>query len=64
MELSALSLIIYDIKGREVVELYNGNQVPGNYNIIWDATPCPSGIYFLKIIADNYVNTQKLMHIK
>ena len=63
-EISDLTLIVYDINGREVEELYNGNQVPGNYNIIWDATPYPSGIYFIKMMADNYVNTQKLMLIK
>jgi len=63
-EISDLTLIVYDIKGREVEELYNGKQVAGYYSIIWDATAYSNGIYFVKMIAGEYVNTQKLMLIK
>ncbi len=63
-EISNFSLIVYDIKAREVAELYNGSQVPGYYTIVWDADKHSSGVYFVKMIAGDYVKTQKLMLVK
>ena len=55
---------IYDMTGRETATLYNGKQTPGYHNIVWDASDHASGIYFVKMIAGDYINTQKLMLIK
>jgi len=63
-EISNFSLIVYNIKGSEVAELYNGSQVPGYYTIAWDASEHPSGVYFVKLIAGDYISTQKLMLVK
>ena len=63
-EASHLSISIYDMIGREIAELYNGSQVPGFHTVIWDASEVSSGIYFAKMIAGEYISTQKLMLIK
>ena len=44
-----VSLIIYDIMGRQVEILYDGIQYQGNYTISWDASNYSSGVYFIKM---------------
>jgi len=59
-----VSLSIYNLQGREVVSLVNGNMDTGYHFSIWNADEFSSGVYFVKMIAGEYVNTQKLMLIK
>ena len=44
-----VSIIIYDIMGRQVEILYDGIQYQGNYTISWDASNYSSGVYFIKM---------------
>ena len=44
-----VSLIIYDVMGRQVEILYNGIQYLGNYTISWDASNYSSGEYLIKM---------------
>ena len=50
--------------GREVDRLYAGNQVAGYHTITWDAFEYSSGVYFVKMLAGDYINIQKLMLVK
>ena len=59
-----VSLKVYDITGRVTTTLKDEYMSVGYYNINWDASSFPSGVYFVKMIAGEYVNTQKLMLIK
>ena len=64
-----MSLIIYDILGRELVQLVNQNQSPGRYNILWkgvDAStnPVSSGIYFYTLESDEKAITGKMLLLK
>jgi len=52
------------LQGREVASLVNDNMKAGYHSIQWDANSHSSGIYFVKMIAGEYVDTQKLMLIK
>ena len=63
-EIANISLTIYDMTGKEIIALYNGIQTPGYHTINWNASEQSSGIYFVQMIAGEYVNTQKLMLIK
>ena len=59
------TLTIYDIAGREVVRLIEGQQSPGEHSIIWDAGDMPSGIYFARLsTANGQSQTQKLVLMK
>ena len=42
----------------------NQNKSIGTYNLKWNAVDQPSGLYFVKITADSFTKTQKLMLIK
>ena len=45
-------------------ELINQNQAPGSYNLTWNADNQPSGLYFVKMTANSFTQTQKLMLVK
>jgi hypothetical protein len=59
-----VDIAVYNLSGAKVETLINKFQNIGNYSINWDASLYPSGIYFVKMIADEYLNTQKLMLVK
>jgi hypothetical protein len=61
---SSAKLVIYDILGREVAILVNEQLKPGNYNIEWNASNFPSGVYFYKLVAGDYVEVKKMILIK
>lgn len=61
---SNVNITIYDATGREVESLVSGLQSAGTYSITWDASNHASGMYFVKMAADNQVHTQKLMLVK
>jgi len=59
-----VSLSIYNLQGREVVSLINGNMEAGYHSALWNADSHSSGLYFVKMVAGEYINTQKLMLVK
>jgi len=61
---SEVSISVYNLQGREVVFLINGNMEAGYHSVVWNADSYSSGVYFVKMIAGEFVNTQKLMLIK
>ena len=63
-ENNQVSISIYDIKGNMISELINKNHYIGIYNITWNAEGYPSGVYFVKLNAGDFTQTQKLMLIK
>jgi|GEM_PF-1977371 len=46
-EATGSSLTVYDIHGREVDVLQEGNLSPGDYSVVWDAMDLPVGCYTL-----------------
>ncbi len=66
-----VSLVIYDILGREISTLVNEPLAPGTYEVEWDGSGFASGVYFYrlaiqsdKLTAANYTNTKKLILVK
>jgi Secretion system C-terminal sorting domain/Domain of unknown function (DUF5122) beta-propeller len=57
-------LKIYDILGREATTLVNEQLQPGTYEVEWDATSYPSGVYFYKLSSGNFVQTKKMLLVK
>ncbi len=57
-------LVIYDALGREVAVLINEQLSPGKYETEWDASSFPSGVYFYKLTAGDFVDTKKMVLIK
>ena len=62
--LSSISIAVYDLNGNKIVDLFNGYKSAGNYEVIWSAENESSGIYFVKMVSDNFHQTQKISLIK
>ncbi len=61
---SAVKIAIYDILGREVKTLINETQKPGIYEALFDASFLPSGTYFCRITAKDFIKTKRLVLVK
>jgi len=61
---SQVSLVIYDMNGREVTNLVSGHLSAGYHSVVWDASANASGLYFVKLVTPDYTATQKLMLLK
>ena len=61
---SNVKLNVYDILGRLVTKLVDGNLQAGYHTIQFNASNLASGVYFYRIEADNFVKVKKLMLLK
>jgi len=61
---SNVVLKIYDVLGKEVAELVNENKSAGIYNVNFNASNLPSGLYFYKIQAGEFTETRKMLLMK
>lgn len=60
----AMSLRIFDITGRVVETLINGEIPVGNHEITWNASRQPSGVYIVQLSNSKSIQTQKLILLK
>jgi len=63
-ERSKVKLTVYNILGQEVATLVDGEQEPGRYDVKFDASGLPSGIYFYRLQAGNFIEQKKMILIK
>ncbi len=61
---SDVTIDIFDILGRKISILEQGNQQAGVHSMIWDAGDAASGIYFYRINANEYNETRQMMLLK
>lgn len=59
-----VNLIIYNALGQIVRELVNENREAGSYRVDFNATNLPSGTYFYRIAAGDFVQTNKMVLVK
>jgi len=55
---------IYDVLGNEIATLVDEYRNAGYYELEFDASNLPSGIYFYKLNTGNYTDTKKLILLK
>ena len=70
-ERANVDLKIFDINGRELSILIDKEQSAGNYEIVFDASSLPSGIYFYRLQvypanggAGDFVQARKMILLK
>ena len=59
-----ISLLIYNINGNIVESVISNFNTSGYHRFKWNANQHPSGVYFLKLVAENSVQTKKIMFMK
>ncbi|MFQ5498283.1 MAG: T9SS type A sorting domain-containing protein [Candidatus Zixiibacteriota bacterium] len=57
------TLSIYNVTGQEVAS-FTGTSEAGLVELEWSATDMASGIYFYKLVADNFTDTKKMVLLK
>ena len=64
-----ITIDIFNVRGQIIKTLIKQLHQPGNYETLWDGTnhngtPVPSGIYFYKMNATDFISVRKLVLLK
>lgn len=59
-----ISIKVLDVLGREIAVLINEQMQPGTYEIEWEGTNYPSGIYYYSISAGSFSQSKKMVLVK
>ncbi|RMZ49533.1 T9SS C-terminal target domain-containing protein [Candidatus Marinimicrobia bacterium PRS2] len=68
-EMDEVSLIVYDLTGKEVATLVSGTYTPGTYKVEWNAVNnagdgIVSGMYIYRYISSEKAITRKMLYLK
>ena len=63
-EMSDVQLQVYNINGQMVETLVNDSQDAGHHSIVFDGSRFASGVYFYRLVAGDYTDTQKMVLLK
>ena len=61
---SFVNVIVYDALGRELEMLVNEELNPGSYSVVFNGSRLSSGIYYYKIVADEFSDVKKMLLVK
>ncbi len=59
-----VTLKVYDVLGTEVATLVKEEKPAGTYEVQFDATEIPSGVYFYTLKAGNFTQTKKMILLR
>ena len=59
-----VDLRVYDMLGRVVATLISETRKTGEYRLRWEAGALPSGLYFYRLKAGDFIQTRKLLLVK
>ena len=59
-----VQLKVYDVLGNEIATLVNEEKPAGIYEVEFDASKLPSGIYFYRLQAGNFTDARKMMLLR
>ncbi len=57
-------LDVFNIVGQHVMTLADGSREAGIHTVVFDATAIPSGVYFYRLTAGQFVGTRKMILLK
>jgi polyhydroxybutyrate depolymerase len=63
-KLGFVTIKVFDVLGSEITTLLNEEKSAGTYELNWNATQLPSGVYFYQLKAGSYVETKKMILLK
>ncbi|MCI0474331.1 MAG: T9SS type A sorting domain-containing protein, partial [Ignavibacteria bacterium] len=64
LQRGTVSLVVYDITGKEVAVLVNEELQAGSYEVTFDASGLPSGVYYYRLSGSNFTESKKMMLVK
>ena len=54
----------FDVRGKEIAELVNGQIEQGYHEVVWDASKLSSGMYFVRMTSGDFKAVQKIIFVK
>lgn len=63
-EASDVELAIYDVMGRHVITLVEGEQQAGRYEVVFDGQALASGVYIYRMRAGSFVQARRMILVK
>jgi hypothetical protein len=63
-QLSNVVIKAFDILGNEIETLVNEEKQVGTYEITWSAENLPSGVYFYRLQAGDFIETKKMVLLR
>lgn len=61
---SFVELKVFNLLGQEIASLVSEEKPAGTYELNWNATDLPSGVYIYKMKAGEYIETRKMVLLK
>ncbi len=59
-----VTLTVYDLLGREVAKLLDGELNPGEHSVVFDAKGLPSGVYVYRLTAGTLIQQKKMVVLR
>ena len=59
-----MEISLYNVKGQIVEVLFEGNQIKGAHNLVWNAKTEASGIYFVRLRTESFTQLRKVVLLK
>ena len=63
-EAADITVNVFDVAGRIVATLIDGQQVAGHHTVVWNGRDAASGIYLIRMESASFTSTRKLMLVK
>jgi hypothetical protein len=63
-ELSFITMKVFDVLGNEIATLVNEEKPAGKYEVEFNASTLPSGVYFYQLKAGKFIKTKKMVLLK
>lgn len=57
-------LSVYNVTGQQVGQLVNETMAPGEYQVSWNASAFPSGLYFYKLETNTFTDVKRMILVK
>ena len=61
---SPITLVVFDMMGKELAMLVDEDLGPGEYKAVFEGKDLPSGVYFYRFQGEGFSRTRKLMLLK
>jgi flagellar hook assembly protein FlgD len=64
-----VKLVVYDLLGKEVVRLVDGDLLPGNYSVRWNGrdasgSQVATGAYIYRLETENFTQTRRMLYLR
>ncbi len=63
-ENGSVNMKVFDVSGKEIETLVNELMTAGSYDVEWNASAYSSGIYFYKLVTNDFSETKKMILVK